>query len=162
MSLPHPFNLTESQPEVRLETFEDLTTVRRVVGEVRGFDDPITTELRQDTQNSLSREGYKPKAYTGDEAKTIVNALKAVAKTREDELAISAADALKRMPLRLRAATFVTSIIKSDVPQPPPPQLSRGPRYPLFDPNATERRPAIEWKSKYDQSGNDTQAHKLA
>lgn len=160
MSLPHPFNLTESQPEVRLETFEDLRTARWAVGEVRGFDDPITTELRDDTRNSLAREGFQPKSYTGDEAKTIVSALKLVAKTREDELALSAADALKRMPLRLRAATFLTSIIKSDIPQPPAPQPPRG--YPLFDPKATEKRPAIEWKSKYDQSGQDTEAHKLA
>lgn len=159
ITFPHPFH--ESQPEVRIETFEDLTTARRAVGEVRGFDDPITTELRDDTQNALSREDFQfqPKSYVGDEAKTIVRALNVVAKSREDELAISAADALKRMPKRLRVATFVSNILK-----PAAPKSTDAPRvagYPLFDPTTTEKRSEIVWKSKYDKSDQETEVHKL-
>lgn len=152
MSFPLPFGSSEFQPQVRLETFEDLTTARRAVGEVRGFDDPITAELLDDTRHAFDRGNYEfqPKTYVGDEAKVIVRALKTVAKSREDELAVSAADALSRVPLQLRAATFISSIFKPESTIPA--ENSTGPRFPLFDPNATEKRPPVEWKSKYDQS----------
>lgn len=157
MSFPHPFH--ESQPQVKLETFEDLTTVRRAVGEVRGFDDPVTTELRDDTLNSLDQRGFQPKSYVGDEAKTIVSALKTVAKSRDDELALSAADTLKRMPLRLRAATFMTSIIRSPE-APKPPEAPKGPRFPMYDPTSEKTYPEVTWKSKYDSAGQKTQSYK--
>lgn len=158
MSIPHPFQtFQESQPEVRIETFEDLTTVRRAIGEVKGFEDPVTTELREDLQHSLDLANrdkfeyqFQPKSIVGDEAKTVVRALRAVAINREDALAKSAADALSRMPMRLRAATFITDLVKPEVPKPPVEQS--GARYPLFAPYAEQKRPEIEWKSKYDQS----------
>lgn len=153
MSLPIPFSSNELAPQVRFETFEDLTTARRAVGEVRGLEDPVTSELMEDTQHAFGRgySEFQPKTYTGDEAKIIVRALKTVAKSREDELAVSAADALSRVPLQLRAATFMTGLFKqsefvaSDAPKPVDIQS-------LFDPNHPEPRPPIVWESRFDNS----------
>lgn len=154
MSFPHPFSFNDSQPEVRLETFEDLTTARRAVGEVRGFEDPLTTELRNNTMHSLGRshEEFRPVTYTGDEAKVIVKALKAVASSREDELAVSAADALTRMPLRLRAAAYLSVVLGQESPKPVEDHHTA--RYPLFAPDANMRPPVV-WESKYDNSRKD-------
>lgn len=154
MSFPLPFNSNESsQPQVRLETFEDLSTVRRAVGEVRGFEDPITAELVDDTRSSFGKGSneFQPKVYEGDEARIIVHSLKKIAKSREDDLALSAADALQRMPpLRLRTGMFVAELFKKNqVPSSTAPKpVSDG----LFDPSFSGTRPPIVWESKYDSS----------